>query len=269
MTKPLPAGKPTAKRLILSLLSAPSLEEVEVGHLVKWAELFDIEPTATRVAVGRLAKSGFITARKRGVYTIGPQGSLMARTASNWSLAEQRIRPWKGGWIIVHCSHLGRSNKTALRARERAFRLNGFAEMVSGLWCRPDNYTRPLTETREILLAIGLEPEAVMMQVSDIPGTQERELFGCWPREELEAGYHKAMENMATSTLRVGNLDIADAARETFLVGESVIRRINADPLLPEQMVDTAVRQRMIQAMMDYNTLGRSVWAEFQRTHAR
>ena len=77
------------------------------------------------------------------------------------------------------------------------------------------------------------------------------------------------MESMAVSSRQLEKLNLEDAARETFLVGESVIRRINADPLLPEQMVDTAARQQMIQAMMAYNTLGRSVWAEFQRTHAR
>ena len=34
-------------------------------------------------------------------------------------------------------------------------------ELVSGLWCRPDNYARPLPETRESLLTLGLESAAV------------------------------------------------------------------------------------------------------------
>ena len=58
--------RPTPKRLILSLLSAPSMETVEVGHLVQWGLLFGIEPAATRVAVGRLSKQGLITAVARG-----------------------------------------------------------------------------------------------------------------------------------------------------------------------------------------------------------
>ena len=116
------ATKPTPKRLILSLLSAPGLQTIEVGHLVQWGQLFGIEPAATRVAVGRLAKQGLITFIARGTYTIGPQGSLMAQTASHWSQVEERVGPWTGGWIMIHSSHLGRTNKTALRARERALR---------------------------------------------------------------------------------------------------------------------------------------------------
>ncbi len=103
--------RPTPKRLILSLLSAPSMETVEVGHLVQWGLLFGIEPAATRVAVGRLSKQGLITAVARGTYTIGPQGSLMAQTASHWAEVEDRVGPWSGGWIVVHTSHLGRVDR--------------------------------------------------------------------------------------------------------------------------------------------------------------
>ena len=166
--------------------------------------LFDIEAAATRVAVGRLVKQGFIESVARGTYSIGPQGRLMAETASSWMEAELRLRPWSGGWIVVHSSHLGRTNKTALRARERAFRLNGFAELVAGLWCRPDNFREPPSATRDRLLSLGLEDDAV-------------------------------------------------------------IRQINADPLLPDEMIDATARREMISAMVAYNELGSSAWSSFRR----
>lgn len=256
--------KPTPKRLILSLLSAPSLETVEVGHLVQWGQLFGIEASATRVAVGRLVKQGFITAVERGTYTIGPQGSLMAQTAGHWSQLEDRVGTWSGGWIVVHTSHLGRADKTALRARERAFRLNGFAELVTGLWCRPDNLVQTLDLTRHQLILLGLEPEAVVMQVSVFPGVESEQLYALWPRQQLEAGYREYIAAMSASEKRIKGMSIPDAARETFLVGEAVIRRINADPFLPAQMVDARSRHKLITRMVEYNQLGRSVWEEFQ-----
>jgi phenylacetic acid degradation operon negative regulatory protein len=263
LIKSLLKTRPTPKRLILSLLSAPTLETIEVGHLVQWGQLFGIEPSATRVAVGRLAKQGFITAVARGIYTIGPQGSLMAQTASHWAEVENRIGPWSGGWIVVHTSHLGRADKTALRARERAFRLNGFAELVSGLWCRPDNLAQALDLSRHELIAIGLEPAAVVMQATALPGVESEELYALWPRAELEAGYREYIAAMAASEKRLAKMSNDEAARETFLVGEAVIRRINADPLLPAQMVDIRARRRLIEQMVRYNELGRSVWEEF------
>jgi len=256
--------KPTPKRLILSLLSAPSLETIEVGHLVQWGQLFGIEASATRVAVGRLVKQGFVMAVERGTYTIGPQGSLMARTASHWSQLENRVGTWAGGWIVVHTSHLGRTDKTALRARERAFRLNGFAELVTGLWCRPDNLVQTLDLTRQQLILLGLEPEAVVMQVSVFTGVESKQLYALWPREQLEAGYREYIAAMSASEKRIKGMSIPEAARETFLVGEAVIRRINADPFLPEQMVDARSRHTLIARMVQYNQLGRSVWQEFQ-----
>jgi phenylacetic acid degradation operon negative regulatory protein len=259
--------KPTPKRLILSLMSAPSLETVEVGHLIRWGQLFGIEPAATRVAVGRLAKQGFITAVERGTYTIGPQGSLMAETASHWAQVEDRIGPWTGGWIVVHTSHLGRADKTALRARERAFRLYGFAELVAGLWCRPDNLAQLLDLTRTELIALGLESAAVVMQVRDIPGIDPETLYALWPREQIEAGCREYIKAMIRSEKHLQTIGNEEAARETFLVGEAVIRRINSDPLLPAQMIDTRARRQLIKGMVHYNQLGRAVWDKFQSTN--
>ncbi len=257
------ATRPTPKRLILSLLSAPSLETIEVGHLVQWGQLFGIEASATRVAVGRLVKQGFITAVERGTYTIGPQGSLIARTASHWSQLEDRVGTWAGGWIVVHTSHLGRVNKTALRTRERAFRLNGFAELVPGLWCRPDNLVQTLDVTRHQMISLGLEAEAIVMQVGAFPGVESEQLHALWPRQQLEAGYREYIAAMSASEKRIQRMGTPEAARETFLVGEAVIRRINADPLLPAQMVDTRARHKLVARMVSYNRLGRSVWEKF------
>jgi phenylacetic acid degradation operon negative regulatory protein len=165
--------------------------------------------------------------------------------------------------MVVHTSHLGRADKTALRARERAFRLYGFAEFVSGLWCRPDNLAQAPELTRHALIAMGLEPAAVMMQVEALPGVESEDLYTLWPREQLEAGYREYIAAMAASGKRVLEMNNDDAARETFLVGEAVIRRINADPLLPQQMVDTRSRRKLIEQMIGYNELGRAVWGEF------
>ena len=263
MIEELLTSKPTLKRLILSLLSAPGFETIEVGHLVQWGQLFGIEATATRVAVGRLVKQGFITAVGRGTYTIGPQGSLMAQTASHWLKLEDRVGSWAGGWIAVHTSHLGRTNKTALRARERAFRLNGFAELVTGLWCRPDNLVQTLDLIRHQLIVLGLEPEAVVMQVGVFPGVESEQLYALWPREQLETGYRDYIAALSASEKRIKEMSIPEAARETFLIGEAVIRRINADPFLPAQMVDARSRHTLITQMVQYERLGRSVWEAF------
>ena len=264
MVETLQITKPTPKRLILSLLSARSIDRIEIGRLIKWGQLFDIDAAATRVALGRLVKQGFIQSISRGFYSIGPKGKLISETARNWVRAETRIGPWDGAWIAVHTSHLGRTNKTALRARERAFRLNGFAELVTGLWCRPGNYLEPASQTREQLVSLGLEEAAVVMPVTGMLGVSEQELFQLWPKDQLEAEYATYLRIMRDSSARLAQLSPEDAARETFLVGEAVIRQINADPLLPDEMIDGDARREMILQMKRYDELGEDSWRVFQ-----
>jgi phenylacetic acid degradation operon negative regulatory protein len=49
------------------------------------------------------------------------------------------------------------------------------------------------------------------------------------------------------------------------LEDDAVIRQINADPLLPDEMIDATARREMISAMAAYNELGSSAWSSFRR----
>lgn len=244
------------------------MKNVRVGLLVHWGALFDIDAAAIRVAVGRLARQALIVPVERGVYTIGPAGRLMADTARQWMQAESRIRPWAGDWIVVHTGDLGRTDKTALRGRERALRLGGFAALSAGLWCRPDNLAPPLGDTRDELVDLGLEPAALVMRATEVQGVEPESLQALWPRDALEASYVRHMEAMRRSVESMPTRTPADAARETFLLGEAVIRLINADPLLPDEMVNAAARRNLIEAMTAYNETGEAAWGAFSATVA-
>jgi len=256
-------AKTTPKRLILSLLSSPGFKEVTVIYLIEWGKIFNIDPPTTRVAVGRLAKQGFITPVSRGKYTIGPNAESVAKTARSWIDAEDHVGSWSGKWIVAHIAHLGRTNKTAVRSRERSFRLNGFTSAVAGLWCRPANLRDSLLQTKERLTLMGLEPQAVLMHCDAFSGIQLDELYQLWPTKQIESDYHQVIQNMRDSVARLQGMDIDGAVRETFTVGESVIRHINADPLLPDEMINTKLRREVLSQMKDYNELGRVVWERF------
>ena len=256
---------PSAKRLILSMLAAPSLGRVEIGTLVTWGELFDIDSATIRVTASRLLRQGLLASPARGVYRIGPEGKLLADTARAWVNAEQRVCNWQGDWLLIHTSHLGRSNKTALRARERAFRLTGLSQWAAGLHCRPANLVEPASGTRKRLLQLGLEQDAIVIVASTLPGTREPELFRLWPRRQLEQAYGKHIRAMQRSLKRLPDLSLPDAARESVRVGEAVIRQITADPMLPREMVDTELRREMIELMIDYDKTGRDIWEQFGR----
>lgn len=251
---------PAAKRLILSLLSAPDLGEASIASLEQWGALFDIDAAAIRVTVGRLKRQGLLASPRRGVYVIGPKGRIIADTARDWVNVERRIGYWDGNWILAHCAHLGRGNRTALRARERALRLNGFAEYAAGLWIRPSNLAESLTATQQRLITLGMEADTVISLATEIAGVSAETLFALWPGDAIESAYRHHCDAMTASLARLGKLPLADAARETIQVGEAVIRQINSDPLLPDPIVDAAARSRMIAQMLVYDRAGRDIW---------
>lgn len=260
------SSSPTAKRLVLSLLSAPDLDQISVRQFTAWGMLFGIEAAAMRVALGRLVKADLLAIVRRGVYAIGPRGEMLSETARSWIAAETRVGAWDGRWLLVHTAHLGRRDKTVLRNRERALKLEGFACLEGALWCRPANYREPPAVTRERLQELGLESGAMLLRADRVLGDDALDLE-LWPRRELEDRYRYLTRSMEQSMKKLPCMDDAEAARETFLIGEAVIRQINADPLLPEEMIDTRARRRMHDTMVTYDALGRGAWERFQ-THA-
>lgn len=267
MHHPFAHKQPTPKRLLLSLLSAQGMETITARECVDWGSLFAIEPTAMRVAVGRMVKDGHLKSLQRGLYSIGTQGEVLRQTARRWMNAEQRIGQWHETWLMVQTAHLARSNKVALRSREQALRLEGFALLCAGVWCRPANLVEPLLETWNRLLSLGLDREALLTHVTELHGT-DADPRALWPRRELERGYASLTKTMLGSMRGLATLDVQAAARETFLIGESVIRQINADPLLPDAMIDAAARRTMSKIMLEYEARGREIWTRFQEAAA-
>lgn len=255
--------RPTAKQLILSVLSQREIETMSIGQLIAWGGLFDHEAGAVRVTAARLVKEGLLETRERGVYAIGPGGRALRRAASGWRDALSRIERWNGGWLCAHTAHLGRTDKTALRARERAFRLTGFARLSPGLWSRPDNLAEGADQTFERLVELGLERSALLIEASGVHGALETDMQSLWPRENLQQGYDDCTRMMEESRKRLARMNVEDAAKESFLIGEYVIRQINADPLLPAEMIDARRRRRMVETMIAYNDFCAPIWVGF------
>lgn len=255
--------RPTAKRLILSLLSQPNMTTLSLRQLVAWGELLGQKPAAIRVTAGRLVKEDLLETPQRGVYRIGPAGLALKNKASEWTTALDQIRDWKGGWLCVHTAHLGKANRRNVRARERAFRLLGFKEFVDGLWIRPDNLAYTAPEMYAALCQLGVERDAVLLRSDVIAHGRADDPLSLWGGEALNAGYDKGAEILRRSEEALKGQDLRSVTRETFLIGEHIIRQINADPLLPTDCIDASKREALVQSMKQYSTFCHSQWAAF------
>lgn len=250
----------TPRSIALWFLSTADPEPLRAGTLIERAAIFGIDPAAVRVALGRLTRDELARQVDRGVYAIGPGAAAVHAKARSWARVEQTIRPWQGRWVVVQTDHLGRTDRSRLQARERALRLTGFAVASSGLWVRPDNLRRDSLALAVGLEALGLDAGALLLAGCAAQPADDAAFRALWPVAELEAAYRYWLDEMRTSTKRVTAAAIPDAARESYLLGQSVLRAINSDPLLPAELIDVGLRGEMVEAMKRYNTLALRFW---------
>ena len=261
-TKILP-DYPSSNRLLLSLFSQPNLKHMSIKQLIAWGGLFAHEPATIRVAAGRLVKHGYLVAQQRGHYTIGATDKSINQLAATWRQSQDRVDQWNGGWLSVYTAHLGRTCKQSIRERERAFRLMGFKPLEKNLWCRPDNLKETADATFTRLTEIGLEKHAILMKVDHFNTELTTDLKSLWSPKELKKIYTLLVSMMEKSAKRLSDFDVKKATRESFLIGEHVIRQINQDPLLPKEMVDTSARQALLSTMIEYDRICHPIWHDF------
>lgn len=253
----------TAKNLTLDLLLAAGSEHLPVRHLLAAAALFGLPANNVRVALARLSADGMIESVGRGIYQLSASANELAADVATWRTASQRVRPWQGGHVTVHCGALGRSDRVALRHRDRALGMLGLRELERGLFVRPDNLQGDIEQLRRRLYTLGLEREASVFVAGQFDAERERRIQQLWSGEALNQTYARLQAQLAEWTARADALGIEEAARESYLLGRKAIRHVVFDPLLPAPLVDVPARDRFVQAVVAFDQLGHGIWRRF------
>ncbi|MFZ5561116.1 MAG: PaaX family transcriptional regulator C-terminal domain-containing protein [Pseudomonadota bacterium] len=254
---------PNPRQLILNLLLAAADGEIAARDAVASGALFGIRENSVRVALARLAGAGLIEAAGRASYRLGPQGAGLAAEVATWRRAEQRAQVWQGGWVAVHAGALGRSDRVALRARDRALALLGLRELDRGLFLRPDNLAGGVAGVRERLHKLGIEPEAAVFQAAGLDAAREKRARALWDGRALSRRYRQTRQQLERWLARAGELEPDVAARESFLLGNEAIRQLVFDPLLPEPLVDVGERRAFAEALQHFDLAGHAIWRRF------
>ena len=254
----------TARALILSVLNTVGTDEQSIAELIHTGEAFGIDGKAMRVAATRLVKEGLLDSPDRGIYRHGEKAEGITRHVRKWQNVPQSIGAWDGGWIINLTQHLGRTDRKKLRSAERAFGLLGYQEAEPGMWVRPDNLAEDLSTHRDRLIDLGADAGTLTFatRATALPPTTDWR--GLWSVEALRQSYEAAIEAMEASLARLDQLTPSEAAQETLLVGQAVIRAINLDPLLPEEFGALDTLLSMVDKMKTYNAAGRAAWKAYR-----
>lgn len=253
--------KPTAKRIILELLSAADDHEAASSSLVSAGKLLGVAENNVRVTLTRLVGDGTLELTGRGSYKLGHATAALTRQITSWRELEKQVRRWDGAWVCVQAGSTGGDRRLA-RRRERALRLLGFRTLDRTLSLRPDNLEGGVAALRERLYALGVEAEALVFRASefdDDTGARARRL---WDAERLTATYHQTRDRIDRWLCAAAELPLRTAAREAFFFGGDVVRTILFDPLLPEPLVDVGARRALVEAGKRLDATGRRLWAQ-------
>lgn len=255
--------KTNPRHLILNLLLGRGDAPLAARAAVASCALFGIRENSVRVALARLAAGGLVESAGRGTYRLGPGAAQLAADVATWRDAEHRLRGWNGGWIAVHAGDLGRSDRAALRARDRALGLLGLRELDRHLYLRPDNLAGGVAAVRERLYRLGVEAAAAVFVARDLDPERERRARVLWDGRALSAGYQDTRRRLDEWLARSGALEPDAAARESFLLGNDAIRQLVFDPLLPAPLVDVDARRAFADAVRRFDAAGHAIWDRF------
>jgi phenylacetic acid degradation operon negative regulatory protein len=259
------AVTPTARSLILDLLSTLRRGTMPVGALVEAGALFGLAGNAVRVALTRLLESRYVVRDQRGRYRLGAGAEAVDRRVRSWRDLDRSTRPWQSGsWLAVQSVAPATRSRTGVDSgRERALRMFGFRELVPGLAIRPDNLREETADLRQEMRALGLPEPDLVFALRGLDPEREAEARGLWEVDDQRASYRSRLAEIEASEARLDELGAEEAMVETFLLGGAIIRELVLDPLLPDAICPSDDRRALAVALRRYDRLGRSAWADF------
>jgi len=255
---------PTAKSVILDLLSTLKGGALPVRALVAAGGLFGISENSLRVALARLRSAGLVTSDEPGVYRLGERATAVNRVTTSWRTVERSVRPWSGAWIAVATSEVPCPPQS--RAA-RALDFLGFRPLRRDLAVRPDNLAGSIDATRERLLDLGLPEAADVFGLHALEPTAARRAAALWDTAAIRLGYRRTVADLERSERGLAALPRDAAMAESFLVGGRAIRQIVFDPRLPDPLVPATERRALVDTLLRYDRAGRARWAAFLREH--
>jgi len=209
----------TARSVLASALLGMDPPELPVAQLVRLADLFGFSENRARVALSRMVAAGEATSDGSGRYRLA--GHLAARQSRQSASRSGATAAYDGRWRLAVVTTTG-STADVRAARRRALAYARLAELREGVWMRPDNVAVQLPDSLdadvELMTARPGDPLVMARRLWDLPAWSGR-------ARRLLGG--------------LGALapDGPEALAPGFELSAAVLRHLQADPLLPVELL--------------------------------
>jgi phenylacetic acid degradation operon negative regulatory protein len=209
----------TARSVLASALLGMDPPELPVAQLVRLTGLFGISENRARVALSRMVASGEATSDGAGRYRLA--GHLAARQSRQSASRAGTTSPYDGEWWLAVVTTSG-STAEVRSARRRALAYARLAELREGVWMRPANLT--------VQLAGPLDADIELMTARprDAADLADR----LWGLAEWSDGAVRLQDRL-DALVPEGPAALAPG----FELSAAVLRHLQADPLLPAELL--------------------------------
>jgi phenylacetic acid degradation operon negative regulatory protein len=225
-----------------------------LGSLIRLAAPFGLTERLVRTSVGRLARDGWLVARRdgrRSEYRLTPQGQQSFAQATS-RLYAPGPNEWNGQWTLLLLPSAGARRTRAANARDRLreeLRWLGFGQLNPGVFLHPGCTPE---EAQEWMLALPVQEEAVLLRSSGgAPAADRRLVEAGWDLAELARRYRlfvaafrparQALANATADTADRLKSPVAAGSESAFIIRTLLIheyRKIHLqDPLLPPRLL--------------------------------
>ena len=238
-------GPLTARSVIASTLLGMHPPELSGRLIVRSGELFGVSEGTTRTAMSRMVAAGELTPAD-GRYRLS--GHLLDRQARQEMSRHPVRRRWRGDWrtAVVTADRRTPAARAELRTTMRRAR---YGELREGVWLRPDNLDDGSLPTADV---------EWLTSRPDVDGTAlAARLWGLdeWARRA----------DRFRAALREPISDLAPA----FVVSAAVLRHLQADPLLPDELLPDDWPGDALRDEYDaFDAAFKAVWRDWFRTAA-
>jgi phenylacetic acid degradation operon negative regulatory protein len=209
----------TARSVLASALLGMDPPELPVAQLVRLSGLFGISENRARVALSRMVASGEAGSDGSGRYRLA--GHLASRQERQSASRAGATTPYEGEWWLAVVTTTG-SSAGVRSARRRGLAYRRLAELREGVWMRPANLEVPFPDSLdgaiELMTARPGNPAELAGRLWDLPAwsTRANDLLG-----RLDAQDPDGPEDLAPG----------------FELSAAVLRHLQADPLLPPELL--------------------------------
>ncbi len=114
----------------------------------------------------------------------------------------------------------------------------------------------------------GFIPRRWSLACSDLDDDARAKATSLWDTAAMLATYRALADELLASKGKLERLPLDTAAAESMVLGRDVIRHINLDPVLPEELMPQRALINLIRVMTDYDQNARQIWRRFMRAHA-